>query len=106
MGTLVNDSGCHPWAHTEHQGDIEMSKVLTGSFAETLLKIVLVLAAVFILVEVIEGLVGYSGIAAIQAAVVDSLLAGTVPGLLLAGGIGVLFGAVGVFGVLWILDRI
>lgn len=83
-----------------------MSKVLTGSFAETLLKIVLVLAAVFILVEVIEGIIGYSGIAAIQAAIVDSLLAGTVPGLLLAGGIGVLFGAVGVLGVLWVLDRI
>lgn len=83
-----------------------MDKLITGSLGETLIKIVVVLAALYIFVEVIEGLIGYSGIAAIQAAVVESLLAGTVPGLLLAGGIGVLAGAIGVLGVLWILDRI
>ena len=70
------------------------------------MKIVIALVAVFLMIEVIEGLIGYSGIAAIQAAVVDSLLAGTVPGLLVAGGFGVLVGAIGVLMVLWVLGRL
>lgn len=83
-----------------------MSKLSTGRVGGTLLRLVLVLVVAFVTIEAIEGLVGYSGIAAIQAAVVESLLAGTVPGLLLAAGLGVLTGAVGVLAVLWVLDRI
>ena len=83
-----------------------MSNIVTKSFTETLLKIIVVLVGLYIFVELIEGLVGYDGIAMIQAAVVDSLLAGTVSGFLLVGGIGVLAGAMGVIAALWILDRI
>lgn len=83
-----------------------MAKLVTGNISETLLKIAVVLVGVYLFVELIEGLIGYSGIAAMQAAVVDALLAGTVPGFLLAGGIGVLAGALGVLGVLWVLGRI
>jgi len=83
-----------------------MTKILTGNTTGTLLKIVLVLVGAFVAVELIEGLIGYAGIAAIQTVVVDALLAGTIPGLVLAGGIGVLAGALGVLAVLWVLDRI
>ena len=83
-----------------------MNKILTGNTTGTLLKIVLVLVGAYIAIELIEGLVGYAGIAAIQATVVESLLAGTVPGFLLVGGVGVLVGGLGVLAVLWVLDRI
>jgi len=78
----------------------------TSPSVRTLVKFVLVIVGLFVLIELIEGLVGYSGLERIQLAVVDALLAGTLPGFLLAGGIGVLAGAVGVLGVLWVLGRI
>lgn len=79
---------------------------LVGTNAGTLVKLVAVLVGAFVAVELIEGLIGYAGIAMIQGAVVESLLAGTVPGLLLAGGIGLLIGAFGVLAVVWLLGRI
>lgn len=83
-----------------------MARIATGRTSQTVLKLLVVLVGLFVFVELIEGLVGYGGIATMQAAVVDALLAGTVPGFLLAGGIGVLIGVVGVLGVLWVLDRL
>jgi|GEM_PF-5199518 hypothetical protein len=83
-----------------------MTKIVTKSFTETLLKIVVILVGLYLFTELIEGLIGYDGITMLQAAVVDALLAGTVPGFLLVGGIGVLAGAMGVLAVLWVLGRI
>jgi len=62
-----------------------MTKIVTKSFTETLLKIVVILVGLYLFTELIEGLIGYDGITMLQAAVVDALLAGTVPGFLLVG---------------------
>lgn len=82
------------------------SEESTGLNLRTLLKLALVLIGALIVLELIEGLLGYDGIAAIQAAIVEALLAGTVPGFLLAGGVGVLVGALGVLAVLWVLGKL
>jgi len=83
-----------------------MTKIVTKSFTETLLKIVVILVGLYLFTELIEGLIGYDGITMLQAAVVDALLAGTVPGFLLVGGSACSPGRWVSLAVLWVLGRI